>query len=899
MTHAKLLDLANSDVVLDDEKREVFEQIVAKYESDWYRDATIRWQDYLPEDVQLRACLIAELPMIDAEFQRRTNNSQKSSTATAAESDSHESLNTLDPQNGPAKNVRSFRSIANYQNVIREIRGGLGDVFVIRDLELNRLVVVKRLQSRWVGDVRAERAFHREVKITSLLEHPSIVPVHSVGTTADGRPFYSMRFVDGLTLQQAIDEFHKSNSHDPTLLRNLLTHFIQICRTIAYANSCGIIHRDLKPSNIVIGQFGQTLVLDWGLAKELQNRDAISDIGVGSLVEKNQTFASVSSFPRNTLCDEADFFLDTNSQTSDTCRSETTLGDVIGTPAYMSPEQALGQVTEFSARTDVFGLGAVLYAILYGRPPFVGRDSSETISLAAEGAPDFSIHKSKDSIFRGLVAICRKANLRDSRQRYSDAQSLADDLENWLAGESIDIQKQPLTYRLGKVLMRQRTLAVAASLLLLATIAAVIGGIQAVQAQKLQTLIAENDSKSNARVAKNVAEYIAKVYRTADPIRFDDPGFAGNGDINAKSTLNAILDGGYDLINTELYQHPEPYSELLLSLGASYRGIGKYDQSSKLLSQAAKVRKQLYGDRDCRALECDYQLARLNYEQGDYANAETQLRRLIEQINQLNSETHKQSPTDKNKDIDLLLANTKFQLGWMLFYQPLGLAMPQFKAESVAESQQLFREVIDIRKRYLPRNDRSIGLGYAGLAAVLFCTMEKEAMITAVTAMEILNNSDQENSFGSFLIEYNKAESLRRAGKFEDAQQQYLKLSTFVANQVGENHPVMAIHRWNMVGFYRKFGKMDQAETMISTIRDTVKNLPAIRSSLVHTDSLRQYAESLVEHQRIEDAIEVYSEIISCAQERPTLNAELISNAQAQLDTLRQTLSSTIDRTPR
>ncbi len=876
----------SSEAGLDLERQEVFEQIIAKYEKDWHRSGKVKWEDYLPEDMILRACLIAELPQIEAEFQGRSASAVGQLIADELSTEISETPTQV-LHASDVKQNRGFRASVTYENVVGEIRGGLGDVYVIRDVELNRVVVVKQLQARWLGDPRAERAFQREVQITSMLEHPSIVPVHSVGKGSDGRPFYSMRYVEGQTLQQAIDTLHSSGRLDSTALRSLLTHFIQICKTIAFANSRGIVHRDLKPSNIAIGPFGQTLVLDWGLAKEITKECHPAARLEDARADHQVSLESASL--RNGSIPSPIAWHDTDHAPEETCRGETAIGDVIGTPAFMSPEQAMGRVQDISHRTDVFGLGAVLYTILFGRPPYVGKNSTETVLLASQGVVDYSVPKTNDAMLRGLVAICKKAMSKGPEERYSDAQSLADDLENWLAGENIAIQKQPWTYRIGRFATQQRTMAFAVGLLLVATIAAIVIGVQMYQAQKTKTLIAANESKANLEVAKKVAEYIAKVFRTADPIRFDDPGFAEKGSTGALANLRAILDRGHELIDGELKDHPETYAELLASLGTSYRGVGEYDQARELLFEALKVHRDVHGDFGYRTLECLYQIARLEYEQGNYEEAEKRFRNITHTVDLALDSLPNELRKAQERDLELLKADAKFQLGWILIYQPLGMTLPQFDPESVASSQELFREVIDVRQQYLAKNDRSIGLAYAGLAASLFCTREKEseAILTAATSMEILNSSNQESSFGSFLLEYNKAEGLRSSGKYDEAEKQYLKLAEFIQKEVGEDHPVMAVHRWNMVGFYRKFQQLDKAEKMITTIRNSLRNLPGVRSSDANLDSLRQYAEALVERNRMLDAIQVYSEILEYAKERPSQNSDLIKNTQATLGKLR------------
>ncbi len=565
-----------------------------------------------------------------------------------------------------------------------------------------------------------------------------------------------MRYVEGQTLQQAIDTLHGSGRVDSTALRSLLTHFIQICKTIAFANSRGIVHRDLKPSNIAIGPFGQTLVLDWGLAKEItkechpttQPDDARTDHQI-SLENGGLRSGSI----RSPIA-----WNETAHASGETCRGETAIGDVIGTPAFMSPEQAMGRVQDISQQTDVFGLGAVLYTILFGRPPYIGKNATETVLLASQVMVDYSVPKTGDAMSRGLVAICKKAMSKAPERTILRCSIIGRRSRELACGENIAIQKQPWTYRIGRFATQQRTMAFAVGLLLFATIAAIVIGVQMYQAQKTKTLIAANESRANLEVAKKVAEYIAKVFRTADPIRFDDPGFAEKGTSGALANLRAILDRGHELIDGELKDHPETYAELLASLGTSYRGVGEYDQARELLFEALKVHRDHHGDLGYRTLECLYQIARLEYEQGNYEEAEKRFRNITNTVDLAIDSLPNDVREAQERDLELLKADAKFQLGWILIYQPLGMALPQFDPESVASSQELFREVIDIRQQYLAKNDRSIGLAYAGLAASLFCTREKEseAILTAATSMEILNSSNQESSFGSFLLEYNK-----------------------------------------------------------------------------------------------------------------------------------------------
>src|SRR5204863_8485572 len=227
-------------------------------------------------------------------------------------------------------------------------RGGLGEVFVALDEELQREVALKEIQDRFADHPESRSRFVREAEITGGLEHPRIVPVHGLGTYADGRPFYAMRFIRGDSLKQAIERFHKADrdgQRDPSQrtleLRKLLGRFIDVCYAIDYAHSRGVLHRDLKPGNIMLGKFGETLVVDWGLAKVQGHSEKIDALSSEAALQP----ASGSEV------------------------ALTQMGSMVGTLAYMSPEQAQGRLDLLGPATDIFCLGATLYHLLAGQPP--------------------------------------------------------------------------------------------------------------------------------------------------------------------------------------------------------------------------------------------------------------------------------------------------------------------------------------------------------------------------------------------------------------------------------------------------------------------------------------------------------------------------------------------------
>jgi serine/threonine-protein kinase len=307
---------------------------------------------------------------------------------------------------------------SRYRPLRFHARGGQGDVYLARDETLSREVALKRIQPRHGDQAERVRRFVREAEVCGRLQHPGIVPVYDLGRDADGRPYYAMRFIEGESLQSAIERFHsgpasversEAEFHDSLEFRQLLARFVAACNAVAYAHSKGVVHRDLKPGNVMLGPFGETLVVDWGIAKVLGS-DAPPSAAGGNV---------------DAVADAA-----------------TRTGDVFGTPAYMSPEQARGETDWIGPAADVYSLGATLYTLLTGAAPFEGDNALVILERVRSGRPAPPRQRAA-GVPAALEAVCRKAMAREPADRYATAAELAAEVERWLADAPVSAWREP------------------------------------------------------------------------------------------------------------------------------------------------------------------------------------------------------------------------------------------------------------------------------------------------------------------------------------------------------------------------------------------------------------------------------------------------------------------------
>jgi len=295
-----------------------------------------------------------------------------------------------------------------YRLLERVARGGMGVVYAAEDEKLERRVALKVLDVPSADGDLANRLM-REARVLARLEHPGIVPVHDVGTLADGRVFYTMKFVEGQRLDKFIEGVES--------VQDRLRLFLRICEAVAFAHARGVLHRDLKPANIMVGPFGEVLVMDWGLAKILRGEGRSTDLAA-------DPEATILESPKRAR------------EESDSTKSSviTGHGTVMGTPGYMSPEQARGEVELLDARSDIFSLGALLRFILTQKAPtgFTPR------------------------LDRSLEAICAKATAEQRESRYSGVQELGQDVSRYLDGLAVGAHRESIFEKVARFYRRYR-----------------------------------------------------------------------------------------------------------------------------------------------------------------------------------------------------------------------------------------------------------------------------------------------------------------------------------------------------------------------------------------------------------------------------------------------------------
>lgn len=423
-------------------------------------------------------------------------------------------------------------------------RGGMGAVYAAEDLELQREVALKLLLFRAETEPQARRRLARllrEARVTGHLDHPGIVPVYGVGLTSDRRLYYTMKLVRGRSLRELVRAYEK---REPGIERELTIErrieiVLRMCEALAFAHERGVVHRDLTPNNVMVGRFGEVLVMDWGIAKLLDQPDPANDGSVDGDARESSPH-------------------------------RTTPGSFVGTPNFAAPEQARGELHTIDERTDVFGVGAILHYLLTGQPPYVGRDRDEVEERARQARrcePEPSSTFARPP--RELVAVSLKAMAADPRQRYVTIEALAADLRAFVAHERGTAWRDGPFATVVKSVRRHPTRAAVvvggALCLLLAVLAYQQYALRRTADDLHQSEQARREQAEHDRMTRNLVSTLARLsdqYATRAHDRMGPEAFA-----NIDRTLSVFRDCGFALDDAS------PAESVAMKIGS----LRKYD----------------------------------------------------------------------------------------------------------------------------------------------------------------------------------------------------------------------------------------------------------------------------------------------------------------------------------
>ncbi|HEY6565733.1 MAG TPA: serine/threonine-protein kinase, partial [Pirellulaceae bacterium] len=478
---------------------------------------------------------------------------------------SAEFLHTM-PHAAPRETGASRRYV-----IVRPLdEGGLGKVSVAMDTEVAREVALKEIKPMYADNTDSRARFLKEAEITGRLEHPGIVPVYGLGTYDDGRPYYAMRMITGCSLKDAIQEFHEKDKQprDPgerrLALCELLQRFISVCHAIEYAHSRGIVHRDLKPANVMLGKYRETLVVDWGLAKP---------VGESEQTQRSYETVIVPEHGGESV--------------------PTRMGEVVGTTAFMSPEQAGGKLRELGPPSDIYSLGATLYNLITGTVSQTGGDLAQQLRNILQGKFARPREANRQTS-PALESICLKAMALHPNDRYPSAKALADDVEKYLADEPTSAHRESWSERLTRWERRYRTLVrtIAAGLAMIALLGVTFAGIFQKQrnfAQEQEAIAKEQRDKAEkaeARAEKTLGLMVS-ILKRPDPEQ----------DGKTVTIYEALRETAEDV--SQLAEGDfETEASLNKAIGETLFGLGLAENAVPILERAREGFTQAYGADD-------------------------------------------------------------------------------------------------------------------------------------------------------------------------------------------------------------------------------------------------------------------------------------------------------------
>lgn len=716
--------------------------------------------------------------------------------------------------------------------------GGMGVVYKARHVKSNRLVALKMILSSLHASFHEKVRFQIEAESIASLHHPHIVQLYDIGEH-DGQPFFSLEFCDGGALDSEL-------RGTPTSARKAAELVETLARAVHYAHSRGVVHRDLKPANVLLARRGETETLkiaDFGLAKQLDSASELSRSGA-----------------------------------------------ILGTPAYMAPEQALGKTSEVGPSADIYALGAILYECLTGRPPFKGESALEVLEMVRTREPA-PVSRFASKTPRDLETICQKCLRKSPVHRYATAQDLADDLHRYLNHEPIQARPIGSTERLWRWCLRNPRVASLLLLLVLVIGSALVSvtvlwqqadtqrqlaeesearALRQQEIAEIQRGVAETEKRNAeasatearnqeaaakaersralaaAEKASRVSEFLGGIFEAADPL-----GLSGYGGVIPKATgehLTAVelLNRGAERIDGDQTLSPEIRAHIKDRIGNALLSLGEFDRAAPLLNDALHLREKHLGREHPDTVVSLQNVARLSQYRGDYFQAEKLYRQAL-------ALRLKMSPLPEAQ-----IADTEFNLGWLLL-----------DMELYDDSAEMYRRAIDRRVRLFGEKQREVAVARFGLAGAQveqgeFVKALEQFRLAQEIAFAIEGKGKLAEATALFLGAVISSELTKDNAAAEKKLSECLALCR---KNLPERHPFQAVVLYQLAQTQEELNRDIEAEKNYRACLDVVKS----QIGLTHPRAARpiqNLADLLQRTKRAEQAGKLYDEWIAAHRAR-------------------------------
>ncbi len=723
-------------------------------------------------------------------------------------------------------------------------RGGMGAILKVWDENLRRdlamkVVLGKALPGAGDGtpgmDPQTLGRFLEEAQVTGQLDHPGIVPVHELGLDSQGRVFFTMKLVKGRDLKDVFKlVFAGQEGWNETRALGVI---LKACEAMAYAHAKGVIHRDLKPANVMVGNFGEVYVMDWGIAR-VQGRKDSHDIRIAP--ELTTELGSIKSERREEREDVADSPLLTRD------------GDVLGTPAYMAPEQARGEIEQLGPRSDVYSMGAMLYHLLARHAPYLtpgARIHNRTLLAMVLQGPPAPLASLRDDLPQELVAICEKAMAREASQRYADTLALAEDLRAFLEHRVVGAYETGAWAEARKWVQRNRPLAASLATALLLLVAGLTASLvykaradeqreladgqraaalrsAALEKTARETAVAkEAEAMKQTAIAEAVARFQADMLAAADPQKL----------LGDKVTVLQALQGAVqELDQGSLADQPLVEAGVRDTIGITLIGLSRYDEAELNLRKSLEIRRATLAPGDTGIATGLGSLAVVLQYQSKLVEAERLHREALEIDRAALPPGHPNIARDLSNLAQLLQAQNRLGEAELLFREALEIYRAVHPAghpdiavglntlasllqdqDKLAEAEPLYREALEIWRAALPVGHPNIATGLNDLASLL-CAEGKlaEAEPLFREALEIRRASLPAGHPGIAQGLNNLAWLLHAQNKLVEAERFFREALEICRAAYPPGHPEIATSLCNLAALLHAQDKYAEAEPL-------------------------------------------------------------------------------------